>query len=90
VVGHVGQSDHRITSLWPKNEGIVVVPQVDDGFPDNSKDYRHYLELNSRGFRPKNTRDREVGNTSTRRKYANTSDATRRITLYNGPQILDR
>ena len=28
VVGHVGQSGHRITSLWPKNEGIVVVSQV--------------------------------------------------------------
>ena len=26
MVGHVGQSGHRITSLWPKNEGIVVVP----------------------------------------------------------------
>lgn len=31
MVGHVGQSGHRITSLWPKSEGIVVVPQVTCG-----------------------------------------------------------
>ncbi len=90
VTIHVLQGEREMASGNKSLGQFNLSAQVDDGFPDNSKDYRHYLELNSRGFRPKNTRDREVGNTSTRRKYANTSDATRRITLYNGPQILDR